>query len=171
MWTYGSGTGATFETGSVRTDDLPGCGTGCCGSGSSPPGTSGPPDGAGSCSAGGRRGDQGTSSPPWAGWFCQEIRSSQLDLLTSPAGGGAPTRFIPEVSVHAAVGQSTVIVRPHVFVVTPGASDVAGELEHHRGGEGVRAGQDVSGCTESRRPGTDHRQPLQRHPRSDRDNC
>ena len=50
----------------------PWCEARCCGCGSNSPGTSEPPDEAGSCSAGARRGSQGTSSPPWGGWSCQE---------------------------------------------------------------------------------------------------
>lgn len=92
--------------------------------------------------------------------------SAGQTVLTSPADRGATTRCIPEVSVHAAVDRPAVIVRSDSFIVTPGAADVVGELEHHRGGEDVRAGQDVSGCTESRRPGADHRQPLH-HPHPD----
>lgn len=78
--------------------------------------------------------------------------------------------YTPEVSVHAAVNRPSVVVRPDALIVTPGAPDVVGELEHHRRGEGVPTGQDVSGYTETRRPGTDHRHPPQhrQHPDGER---
>lgn len=61
-------------------DDSPWCEAGSCGSGSTSPGTSGPPDGARSCWARGQRGNQGTSSLLWAGWFCQEgIKVTQVE--------------------------------------------------------------------------------------------
>lgn len=71
---------------------------------------------------------------------------------------------LPEVSVHAAMNWPSIVVRADAFVVTPGAADVAGEFEHHRRGEAVWTGQDVSGCAESCRPGADHRHPLQHRP-------
>lgn len=61
-------------------DDSPWCEAGSCGSGSTSPGTSGPPDGARSCWARGQRGNQGTSWLLWAGWFCWEgIKVTQVE--------------------------------------------------------------------------------------------
>lgn len=93
-----------------------------------------------------------------------EIHLAAGRLLKTTAGR-TTTRYIPEVSVHAAVYRPTVVVCPDSLVITPGAADVVGELKHHWRGKDIRAGQDVSGSTESRRPGTNHCHPQQHRPK------
>lgn len=68
----------------------------------------------------------------------------------------------PEVPVHAAVNRPPAVMRTDALIVTPGAPHAVGQLEHHWGGEAGRAGQDVPGCAEPGRSGTDHRHP--QHP-------
>lgn len=145
-------------------EDSPGCEAGSGSSHSTSPGTAGPPGGTGSCSAQDQRGSQGTSSPLWAGWFCFKTRTHELRLMrvmrVRPSGRQVT---LPEVPVHTAEHRSPVRECPDSLLVAPGPAHIPTELKHHWGDKAGGAGQDVASCTESGRPRSDHRYPLQ-HP-------
>lgn len=78
------------------------------------------------------------------------------DMLLCPSGTRERTRFIPEISVHAAVDQPPIVTPSNAFVITPGATNVFAELKHHRRSKDIEMGQDVPGHAEARRPSSYH---------------
>lgn len=95
------------------------------------------------------------------------LAAANCSLLTK----SNPDTHTPEVSVHAAVDRAAIVVCADSFIITPRAADVVGELKHHRGGKDIWAGQDVSGCTESSCPCTNHCHPQQHRPNPEEEHC
>lgn len=77
--------GLMFRSG-ARSVDSPWCGVGCGAPHSIDSGNFGLPGVAGSCSTGSQRENQGTSSPPWAGW-CWQKKGTNLSWSVRFPGG------------------------------------------------------------------------------------